>query len=480
MSSKIGRERFALSPRPRSLAIRLTAWYGLSAFVLIAGATGFLYWALITNLDREDDEFLADKVHILRSLLRDRPNDARMLQEEVEWEPAARQYGQVYVRILDSTGRSITETPGMSKLLPGEIFPATGADDADAGRGSEVTLSTGASFRILAAPAAFGASGSRAAVIQVALDRTREETLLAQYRRSLWLALAVALIVCVVTGYQIARRGLRPVAEITKAACRIRSTTLHERIEARRFPTELSVLAERFNEMLDRLEESFDRLARFSADIAHELRTPVNNLRGEAEVALGKSRAPQEYREVLGSCLEECGRLSRMIDSLLFLARAESPQTQIVRERVDLGKELSALGDFYEASAADAGVRLAVNVPKTIFGNLERSLFQRAVGNLLANALAHTPPGGAVILAAARENGGVLVEVSDTGSGIAADHLPYVFDRFYRADLARSSGTGRVGLGLAIVKSIAALHGGAVSISSELGRGTRVLLRFPD
>src|SRR5437868_5832520 len=114
MSSKTGRDGRALSPRPLSLAARLTAWYGISAFVLIAGATGFLYWALLSSLDREDDEFLADKVHILRALLRDRPHDARMLQEEVEWEPAARQYGQVYVRILDSAGAVLRETPDMN------------------------------------------------------------------------------------------------------------------------------------------------------------------------------------------------------------------------------------------------------------------------------------------------------------------------------------------------------------------------------
>src|SRR5207245_7684929 len=130
-----------------------------------------------------------------------------------------------------------------------------------------------------------------------------------------------ALLVCALVGYQIARRGLRPVADITDMARRVRSTTLDKRIESSRLPAELSALASTFNEMLDRLEESFNRLARFSADIAHEVRTPVNNLRGEAEVALGQTRSPEQYREVLGSCLEECTRLAQIIDSLLFLAR---------------------------------------------------------------------------------------------------------------------------------------------------------------
>ena len=480
MSSKTGPDSRRPSARPLSLAARLTAWYGISAFVLIASATAFLYWALVTNLDREDDEFLADKIHILRSLLRDRPNDTRMLQEEVQWEPAARQYGQVFVRILDSSGASLMETPGMAEQLPVTVFPSAEQDEVNGGRPQEIALSSGASFRVVAASAVLAGSGAKPAVIQVALDRTREEALLGQYRRNLWLALAVALVVCMIAGYQIAQRGLRPVTEITQAASGIRSSTLHERIEAGRFPSELSILADRFNEMLDRLQESFDRLARFSADIAHELRTPVNNLRGEAEVALGKWRSPEEYQEVLGSCLEECARLSQMIDSLLFLARAESPQTQISRERLDVGKELSAIRDFYEAAAADAGVSLiVVESGNGVFASLDRGLFQRALGNLVANALAHTPRGGKVTLSSWRRSNQVGVEIVDTGSGIAPEHLPHVFDRFYRADPSRSNTTGRVGLGLAIAKSIVTLHGGTISVSSEVGRGARVSMVFP-
>jgi two-component system heavy metal sensor histidine kinase CusS len=313
----------------------------------------------------------------------------------------------------------------------------------------------------------------------VALDRTYEDDLLAGYRRNLWIVLGTALVACAVVGYQIARRGLRPVADITDMARRVRSTTLDRRIVSRGLPAELSALAGTFNEMLDRLEESFNRLGRFSADIAHELRTPVNNLRGEAEVALGQARTPQEYREVLGSCLEECARLARIIDSLLFLARAESPQAQIAREQVDVGRELGAIHDFYEASAGEAGVALQVTCPDGLLAHLDRTLFQRALGNLVANALAHTAAGGTVTLAGFRQDNAVRVEVSDTGCGIPPAHLAHVFDRFYRVDDARSSASGRVGLGLAIVKSIAGLHRGSAAIQSELGKGTCVTLAFP-
>jgi two-component system heavy metal sensor histidine kinase CusS len=172
-------------------------------------------------------------------------------------------------------------------------------------------------------------------------------------------------------------------------------------------------------------------------------------------------------------------RLSRLIDGLLFLARAEDPRTQVEREPVDVGRELAAVREFYEATAAEAGVKLtAVPRPGPV-ADLNRPFLQRALGNLVANALAHTPPGGAVTLTATQEGGWVRVEVADTGCGIPESHLPYVFDRCYRVDRARSPASGGLGLGLAIVKGIAELHGGSVSLASAVGRGTRVALLLP-
>jgi two-component system heavy metal sensor histidine kinase CusS len=168
-----------------------------------------------------------------------------------------------------------------------------------------------------------------------------------------------------------------------------------------------------------------------------------------------------------------------MIDRLLFLARAENPETQVMKEPCDVGQELATVCEFYGLSATEAGVRLAVAVDEKVQADVDRSLFQRAVGNVVANALAHTPKGGSVTLAATGENTSTRVEVADTGCGIPAAHLTHVFDRFYRADPTRLSRNGSVGLGLAIVRSIMDLHGGTVEIASEVGRGTRVIMIFP-
>src|SRR5713101_213199 len=466
-------------PHPWSLSARLTAWYAGSAFALVLVATGCLYWVLATTFDLEDGKLLADEIRILRALLRDRSEDTIEVKQEIEGEWAARQYERIYIRILNEGRQTISETPGMTKKLVPDAFPSPVAVDAEPGQGAEIHSQAGRPFWALTARAAVGPGSYDSRVIQVALDRTYEKKLLVTYRRRMWLVFGLAFVLCVLGGYRIARQGIRPIEEITETARRIRSSTLHERIEVAGLPAELSALAATFNDMLDRLEESFGRLSLFSADIAHELRTPVNNLHGEAEVALSKPRSPQEYCEVLGSCLEECTRLARMIDSLLFLSRAESPETQIVKEHVDVGRELALVQDFYEAAAIEAGVTLTIEAKEGIETDVDRTLFQRAVGNLVANALVHTPPGGVITMTATKAGPTVRVEVSDTGCGIAATHLPYLFDRFYRADRARSSISGGMGLGLAIVKSITVLHGGSVEIASEVGRGTCATLGFP-
>ncbi len=459
------------APSRWSLAARLTIWYAGSAFALVLFATGVLYWALVANLDRVDDQFLHNEIHLMRTLLRE-PENVNALKQEVELE------SEVYVRLLDGDGRMMVEAPGMGRTVTPRDFPQPTEIDEALNRGVDFHSPDDRIFRILAARVA-AAGSSTAYIVQVAVDRTHEVETLAGYRTYLWFTLCFALVMSSLGGYQIARRGIRPVEEITEMARRIRSTTLDKRLASAGLPTELAALADTFNEMLDRLEESFGRLSQFSDDIAHELRTPVNNLRGEAEVALSKPRTVEEYRDSLGSCLEECMRLTRMIDGLLLLARSEDPQTQVIRDRIDVGRELATLREYYEIPAAEAGIDFEVQSPDEMIVYVNRSLFQRAIGNLVENALAHTERGGAVAVAAARQNGNLRVEISDTGCGIDQQHVPRVFDRFYRVDRARSTNSGGVGLGLAIVKTIAALHGGNVELTSELGRGTKVVLTFP-
>lgn len=468
MSSKTAGDR-----RAWSLATRLTVWYSASAFVLVLAATGALYGALAASLDRQADQALGDEVRVLRAALERQPGDASAIRWEAEEEGQARKHTQLFVRVTDGAGKPLYETQGMGRALPPEAFPPPAAEPGPGvERGAE-----GRAFRLMAV--ASGSADPRAAdVIMVAMDRTAEAALLADFRQNLAVVLAAALVACTVFGYQIAHRGMRPVRQITDTARRIGPANLSVRITLDRQPDELRTLADTFNQMLDRLGQSFERLTRFSADIAHELRTPLHNLRGESELALGRPRTAEEYRDVLASGLEEYERLTRMVESLLFLARAENPKTQVVREAFDVRAELSAVCEFCEAAATQAGVELRVQAGGPIPAELNRPLFGRAVGNVVANAIDHTPPGGTVAVSAATAGAAVVVEVADTGRGVPPEHLPHVFDRFYRADPARTAGGG-VGLGLAIVKSVVELHGGTAEITSPVGRGTRVKMTFP-
>jgi two-component system heavy metal sensor histidine kinase CusS len=461
-----------------TLAFRLSAGYALAGLFLVFLATASLYLFLVSELEKSTDLFLADKVNVLRTMLRERPDDWDALREEVELESAARQYEQFYIRLLDERNTLLLMTPGIAEQL--DLAQLVSQIQRRPGRTIRMRGRNGRSFRVTSASAPVGLGATQTDTIQIAVDVSQKEMLLARYRFWFWTILLATFVIFPLVGYKIARHGIRPVEEMATTARHISSTNLRERILAEGYPSELASLASTFNQMLDRLEESFERISRFSADIAHDLRTPVNNIRGEAEVALARARTIDEYRDVLESCLEEAVRLSDLVGDLLFLARAESPLTHLHRERVNVAELLDGVREYYEASAAEGNVSLTTVVgDEAVVAELDRTLLQRAVGNLVSNALAHTPPGGAVELRSNADSSTIHIAVSDTGVGIPAEALPRVFDRFFRVDSSRSQGSGGTGLGLAIVQSIAQLHGGNVSISSQPGRGTTVTLHMP-
>lgn len=345
-------------------------------------------------------------------------------------------------------------------------------------RGTSWKPGSGESYLLMSALAQVDMDGIAPRILHVALDVSAEEALLAKYRRKLLAVVALGILFSCAVGVFVAGKGLQPLKDITRATDRITASQLHERIAANAWPEELASLARSFDQMLDRLEDSFSRLSQFSADLAHELRTPINNLRGEAGVALSQARTPEEYRHTLESSLEEYARLSRLIDNLLFLARADGPMTGITRTACDARKAIEVVRDFYEALAADRGIEVVCDGEATLQADLV--LFRQAISNLVANALNYTPRGGTVSINVQRQNDRIAeVNVTDTGFGIPAEHLPRIFDRFYRVDPARSQQPNPSGLGLAIVKSIMALHGGTVSVQSELGKGSTFSLSFP-
>jgi two-component system heavy metal sensor histidine kinase CusS len=452
-----------LPARAFSISARLVLLYSCSAFGVLLVSTLFLYETLTINLDQERIRFLADEVATLREVQRGHAEADGSLEEEVQSESNPRRFSRYYVRVI-AHDEVLIETEGMAGVLPTSIFPIAVPEDVAPSQARSYVAADGRQFLLLGAWARGREPAGERREIQIAIDNSERELIRSAYRRSMAWTVLVGTLSCTLAAAAISRRGMRPLHDIARRARGISAAQLHERIGAARWPRE-------------RLERSFNQLSQFSADLAHELRTPINNLMGEAEVALSRSRSGAEYTRMLESSLEELGRVSRMIDNMLFLARAEGAESPLQLSSLELSRELEVVREFYDALAEQHGVRVSCAGSATLCA--DPILFRRAIGNLLANALEHTPPGGQIELRAQASASSVEVHVQDTGRGVAAEHLPRLFDRFYRVDWARSGEGHGTGLGLALVKSIVELHGGTASIRSTPGLGTTVVLCFP-
>jgi two-component system, OmpR family, heavy metal sensor histidine kinase CusS len=281
-------------------------------------------------------------------------------------------------------------------------------------------------------------------------------------------------------GYWLARKALAPVDRMAATAAEITSQRLDRRLEEPGTDDELDGLARTFNAMIERLHRSFDEVRRFTADAAHELGTPLAAMRTEAEVALRSPRSPERDSRVFENLLEEMERLSRLVSQLLFLCREDAGLGAREFQPIRLDQVLSEVGEHMQVAAQEKGVELALDarVPCLVRGDEDR--LRQLFFNLLDNAIKYTPPGGTVSVRGESGDGQARVTVADTGIGIPADHLPHVFERFYRVDPARSPEIEGNGLGLSICRSIAEAHSGRLGIDSTVERGTRVTLVLPN
>lgn len=459
-----------ISPNPWAISTRLTVLYIGSATLILLLIGFYLYQSLANTLAQDNKQFLVKEIQLLSSVLQEQPPNLERLAEE-QSEGLDLPSGGYYSRILDKSGHSLSETPGMDALPVASQFPVLSGKPE-----TKETIQTMVDGRTFMLMTAFSKTTPQH-TIQIGLDISHEAALLAEYRTNLGWALFVGLFFSSIAAVFVARRGLNPLTDMTRHIEGITATQLHEQLDPARYPKELFALAFAFNAMLSRLSKSFDQLNQFSADLAHELRTPINNLMGEGEVALSRSRSADEYQQILESNLEEYGRLSQIIETLLFLARAENSEIALHKTRLDGRVELEAACSYLEALAEEHGVRLICQGQG--FVHADAQLLKRVLSNLLLNAIQRTPAGGEICLSIkAADDGTAIISVQDSGSGISAEHLPKLFDRFYRVTSARSEeGTG---LGLAIVKSIMDLHGGTTNITSVLGQGTLVMLCFTE
>jgi two-component system heavy metal sensor histidine kinase CusS len=434
--------------RPPSLAVRLTVWYAAAVIVLLAAAVAAVHLSVTWQSDQDEagavGPFLA-KVHASRELFLKIPG----VDEESP------------LRVIEPDGRIFHESPLLAREFPEASFPPAG------GRAESFTAN---GQRYILYTREF--DGWR---YQIGCPRTGEWAFIGLVYRNMAIAVVPTLAAAVLSGFLIAQAGLRPLRRVAAEVRAVSDDSLHHRVGIGGVPHELADVADSFNATLDRLSAAVIRLDQFAADVAHELRTPVHNLRTAAELAL-RSAPGTDPRPALAGVVDEADRVARLIDRLLLLARLADPRAGLMLEEIDVTAELGAVADFFEPAATDAGVVVCVDAAPGLSHKADRALFQRAVSNLVANALAYTPTGGRVDLRAWVGPSGLIVEVADTGKGIPAEDVPHLFDRYYRPERAAEGG---LGLGLTIVKRVAELHGGAASVESFPGRGTTARLAFP-
>jgi len=459
-----------------SMRLKLTAWYlGILAAVLLAFGVG-LYLYLSTALLKVVDSSLNEYVKTLEARLR----AATMGEEAPEVFTGRLAIAPEFVELIGPSGE-ISDVAALSERRRVPINRRTlelaktsnepVSEDLLAADGQAMRVVT---WRILDANGQIDGFIRAGYVIEDAYRAKRRLLLI------LILAIPIALVLASYGGKVLADKALKPVDRITQAAQTISARNLKERVETPRTNDELARLAETFNQMIARLDEAFERERRFTDDASHELRTPLTVLRSDIEVTLRRERAPEEYRRVLESCLEEIIRLNKLVDDLLTLSRSDTGRLTLELAPLRLDQLCREVCDYVSPLVEQRGLQLRVLVPEepiVITGDAKR--LKQLLLNLLDNAIKFTASGGSITLSATKKNSVAVVDVADTGCGISAEDLPHIFDRFYRRRKKITAQASGFGLGLAIAKWIVEAHGGKISALSEADKGSTFTFELP-
>jgi len=461
----------------RSIRFRMTAWYagllvgallifGVSVYV---GLERYLYWNLERGLSTQCSTIGAE-------LLPQMPLQPREWLEREINETYAPEVNSIFVRI---TGKDegivyVSGAPKDGSLDPSRVpLPAY----KDIGRSRKVQV--GREYQLLIETKRFTTPGGSQFLVESGAPSHQIGTVL--HGLLLTFAIYVPFIVslAVTGGYWLMRRSLRPVDEITRRAEGITSTNLSDRLPEVRTGDEIERLSTALNRMIERLDQAFQHVNRFSADASHELRTPLTILQLELEAIVQNQTLTPGLAEQMGSVLEETHRMSRIVENLLTVSRLDAGEVRMERKQLDLGQLVASTADQMKLLAEEKSIALVSDLATDVWVEGHRTYLQQVIVNLLDNAIKYTHEGGQVLVCVRRNASTALLEVSDNGVGIPSDALPHVFERFYRTDKARSRDSGGAGLGLAIVKAICSAHGARVSVSSKEGNGSCFTIEVP-
>ncbi|MBI3524767.1 MAG: heavy metal sensor histidine kinase [Betaproteobacteria bacterium] len=461
--------------RRKSITFRLTLYFASASTAVLVFVGIWIGSAIEKHFVQQDIAEMSGKLELIHHALANvrTPSDVESLPRRLG--DALIGHHGLSVTVIAADGHRVFTTPD-AEFPPSLLENAQ--IDAFATRLKLVKWhSQNHTYRGFAEKTSTGLGDTRPYTVAIALDIAEHQEFISAFQEMLWFATGLGILFAGLLGWIAARRGLAPLHEIAEVARGISANRLTKRLPVDTVPVELVDLATSFNEMLARLEDSFQRLSDFSSDLAHELRTPVSNLTIQTQVALSQSRSADAYREVLYSNLEEFERLARMAGDMLFLAKADNGLVAPNLVKLDLAGEIDELIEFYEALADEQKVTIIRNGSASVQG--DQIMLRRAIGNLLSNAIRHAPRDTSVKVEIANADGeGVRIAVENSGSTIPPEHLPRLFDRFYRVDPARQHSSDGAGLGLAIAKSIVEAHGGRITVSSEEGV-TRFTLSLP-
>lgn len=450
--------------RPLSLALRLTLMYGIASAIVFP----IFGWVVIQSTERHFKDQDSDELEVIAVAVQAALSDDRTPRELA---PLERRFADILVGhhnaslyVMEPNGQALYASPGPDlSALASAALKDPGADavrDWDDMDGS---------YRVLTKTVRNGTETAGAPyTFAVAVPIDHHLRFLASFQRNLTLLIVASIGLMSLLGWVAVRQGHAPLHDIIERMRRIRANELDIRLSPDAVPAELRELAVSFNEMLERVDEAFQRLSDFNAHIAHELRTPIASLTTQTEVGLSRARTADEYREILYSNMEEYDRMAMMVGDMLFLAQSDNRRQDQSFTEFELANEVNALFEFYEGWAEERAVTLAVTGTARLTG--DRLMLRRALSNLLSNAIRHTPAGGTVRVALRASNqDGICISIVNPGPTIPPEHIPRLFDRFYRIDPSRQHGDQGVGLGLAIVKSIVKAHDGTIDVVSTNG-----------
>jgi heavy metal sensor kinase len=470
MSSKTGGKFF------RRTDVKLTLWYMVAFFLSASIICGFLYLRLRHQLIKEIDQFLLDETIEMEKVLSEEPKAIGFLMR-FEDEVMGRKYYPFFFQILDQEGKPLfisKEFGGLGYVVPDEVL-------ANARKGKEtrerfVSSKRRTPYRIISTPVY--QNGTLNKIIQIGTHLHFVRKNLVHFRNNILVALLILLVLGTVGGWALARRSLSPIGYIASKTRSITSENLSDRLQVRGTDDEMDDLIKTINEMISRLEESFKRMAEFTADASHELKTPICALKGEAEVLLSKERSPEEYQEALAQFIERFDYLNRIINDLILLSKVDASRADLKMAPLRLDLLINELGSLFSILAEQKNLVLEIGPLEEVMIEGDKIRLQQLFTNLIDNAIKYTLK-GSVQISLEKNKEMAVVRIRDTGIGIPKEEQENIFKRFYRLDKSRSRETGGVGLGLSIAQWIAQTHHGRIEVESDPGRGSTFIVYLP-